>query len=151
MKSLLGIVARSFRCRWARRLSARSISTSWLFEASPSIETPASSAMSREISWRRRRRDARSVRHTIRIGCETISFRANRLARHITRADDHRKHEFIRPVFILKSLDVTNRDLDLFAGKDVRDRLREDVRPLLIEETCSLTIRPGSFINRLRF
>ena len=59
----------------------------------------------------------------------------------VTRPDDHREDEFVRAVLVLQRLDVADLYDDLLAGHDVGDRLREDVRPLLVEQARGLVPR----------
>ena len=74
-----------------------------------------------------------------------------RVAGNVARPNDHRKHEFIRAVFVFQILDVADRNPDLFTRKNVGDRLREDVWSFLIQKTRCLAIRLRSFIDGLRF
>ena len=54
--------------------------------------------------------------------------------------DNHRKHELKFVVFELEKLNVRDRDLNLGVRRNVRYRLREDVRTLLIEESRGFTL-----------
>src|SRR2546428_7752593 len=100
-------------------------------------------------------RNARSVRHLIGVWRKTISvciwLGAGRVAGNVARPNDHGKHEFIRAVFVLQSLDIADRNLDLFAGKNVGDRLREDVWPFLIQKASSLATGLRGLVDGLGF
>ena len=76
---------------------------------------------------------------------------AGLVAGNVAWSNDQGKHEFVRAIFVLQGLDIADRNLDLFTGKNVGDRLRENVWPFLIQKTCSLPIRLRSFIDGLRF
>src|SRR6266567_2620420 len=103
----------------------------------------------------RSRRNARSVRYLIRVWRKTISvcicLGAARVAGNVARPNDHGKHEFVRAIFVLQGLDIADRNLDLFAGKNVGDRLRENVWSFLIQKARSLATGLRSFIDGLRF
>ena len=100
-------------------------------------------------------RNARSVRHLIGIWRKTISaciwLGAGRVAGNVARPNDHGKHEFIRAVFVFQSLDIADRNLDLFTGQNVGDRLRENVRSFLIQKAGSLATGLRGFVDSLRF
>jgi len=76
---------------------------------------------------------------------------AGRLSRDVARADHHGKDEFVRARFIAQGFDVADGDGDLFAGEDVRDRLRENVRTLLIEQGGDVAGVPGVLVDGARF
>jgi hypothetical protein len=71
-------------------------------------------------------------------------------AGHVTRAYNHWKHKLIRAILILQSFHITDCDFDLLAGKDVCDRLREDVWAFLIEQSRDFAARLRGFVNCLR-
>ena len=101
------------------------------------------------------RRNARGVRHAIGVRRESVAFGAYRGERgrawNVTRPNNHRKDEFIGTVFVFQRLDITDRDLDLLAGKNVGDRLRKDVWTLLIQQAGCLAVGLGGFIDGLGF
>ena len=61
-------------------------------------------------------------------------------ARNIPRSDSHRKDKFIRPILVFQRFDVRDLDHDSFAGHNVGDGLRENIRPLLIEQARRLAL-----------
>ena len=91
----------------------------------------------------------------IRVWRKTISvcicLGADLVAGNVAWPNDHGKHEFVRAIFVLQGLDIADRNLDLFTGKNVGDRLRENVWSFLIQETRSLAIRLRGFVDGLRF
>src|SRR5438094_10620545 len=57
-----------------------------------------------------------------------------------SRPYDHREDEFVAPVNILERVEILDVHIDPLARLDIRDRLREDVRTLLREETRDVTL-----------
>src|SRR5512144_2750253 len=78
--------------------------------------------------------DLRSVRHAIGIRRPAAALLADCVARDVARTDDHRESECVSAGFVGDSLDIADMNAHLLSGSYVRDRLREDVRTLLIEK-----------------
>src|SRR3712207_2234034 len=95
------------------------------------------------------RRDARGVGHAVCAARVNVRLRLRR-ARHVTGADDRREGELVSAAVVLESLDVAYRDRHALARHDVGDRLREDVRPLLVQERRHLARRARRLVDRLR-
>src|SRR5262249_28665025 len=83
----------------------------------------------------------RSIWNLIGVRTKAVSsFRSLLFARDVTRSDNHRKNKFVLAIFIFQCFDVADCDLDLFTGQNVGNRLGENVRSFLIEQTCYLSI-----------
>ncbi len=66
--------------------------------------------------------------------------------RYVSRRDNHRKDPCIRAVVVCKHLNVADRDIDSLTRQNVGDRLREDVRALLLEQARRVTLVARSFV-----
>src|SRR5262245_3438269 len=83
---------------------------------------------------------SRSIGNLISIRRKAVSaFRDLLVAWNVTRANNHREDKLVCTFFVFQCLNVANCYLDLIAWQNVRDRLREDVRPFLIKQTCRLS------------
>src|SRR5438876_10126112 len=96
-------------------------------------------------TWRCRLRSyERSVGHTISVGRETVSvcivLGTRGVSGNITRTHHHWENKFVRTVLVLQGLHIADRDLNPFARKSVRDRLRENIRSLLIQQASRLAV-----------
>src|SRR5215468_7956030 len=95
------------------------------------------------------RRPSSTIGSAIGGACSGRLF-ADWLSGYITRADDHRKNEFISSVYVFQKLDVTDRDLYFGAGSDVGHGLSEDVGTLLVEQARGLSGFPRGFVDCAR-
>lgn len=68
-------------------------------------------------------------------------------AGNVPRPDGHREYEFVRAVFVFKRFDVADLDDDLLAGHDVRNGLRENIRPFLIKQAGRFAFGFRRFID----
>ena len=57
----------------------------------------------------------------------------------------------IRSLVVLQRFDITDGHVDLLTRQDVRDRLSEDIRALLMQQRGRLAPRPGRVVSSLRF
>ena len=73
------------------------------------------------------------------------------VAGNITRTHHHWENKFVRTVLVFQGLHIADRDLNPFPRKNVRDRLRENIRSLLIQQARRLAVVFSRFINRLGF
>src|SRR6185436_19420809 len=97
-------------------------------------------------------RDPRAIPHLIRVRSKSVSLSTHvRRPRYVTWSYDHGKDKLVSSLFILQCFDVTDRDFDLFTRKNIRDRLREDVRSLLIQKTRHLAVCFCCLVNSLSF
>src|SRR4030042_2030484 len=65
-------------------------------------------------------------------------------------AAHHGEDQLVDAGVVGEVLDVAHHDVDPLAGRDVGDRLREDVRPLLLEERGSVALPPGGLVDPSR-
>lgn len=90
---------------------------------------------------RHRRRNLVRIRDQGRGRSPARRRRAGRQAGHVAGLDYHREAELVLAVLPGQGFDVTDGDVDLLAGLDIRDRLSEDVRPFLVQQACDMAQR----------
>src|SRR5215470_970983 len=99
-----------------------------------------------------RRRDARRVRHLVRVRRPpgTRRWPRDRRTRNVAGADDHWKPQAELPRVVSDGLLVLDLDADRGAGRNVRHRRGEDVGPFLLDEARAPAVLLGLLVLRLR-
>ncbi len=92
-------------------------------------------------------RDARGVRHAVRIRRPAAALLPGGGAGHVARPHHHGEVELVAAVFVRQRLDIADGHFDLGAGRDVGHRLGKDVGPLLVEQAGELALRAGLLVN----
>ena len=93
------------------------------------------------------RRDPVGIGHLVGGRGEPKTRRTSRGPRHVTRSDDGGEHELKQALFPLHGLAIRDRDLHLRPRHDVGHRLRENVRPLLVQQASHLAGRLGLLVH----
>ncbi len=97
--------------------------------------------------FKHRRRNTGGIGYCICIRCPAGTLFSRRATRNESRTNNHWKNIPIYPAVIFKCLYITDSNHNLFAGLNIRHRLRKDIRPLLFQKRCALTGSTGLLIN----
>ena len=98
---------------------------------------------------RDRRRDLRSIGNFVRIRSRASALMSNGCgSRNVARSNHHRKNKLITAIFVFEPHNVTEGHVHSLARRNVSDRLRKNVGPLLVKQSRYFALLNGFGVKR---